>query len=346
MPEPLLHPERVAADAIVGARAEPDELEQFRDLRGVVAGRRRQHGEVLRAGEPRVEGRALDQRADASEVGRGVDKRPAEHRPAPAVGVTRPSSIAIVVVLPAPLGPTNPATTPAGTSIVRLLDGRALAVALGQTAQAHRGRASAACRGHPVTSCKRRCRHRGASFVVVARRLSVSAPTTSPPAPRASSAAGRFAAPTIWTRLVLRGRPASPVRARARGPPAATVGRTARLRDPRLYDALLAVALTTALQLQLALGDHPGDALLNAVGGLLLTLPLAARRRAPLAVAGVFTATAALNALLGGGLFDGQPPPFACLIAGAVMFYSLGAHAEDRPRWPAPRSASPGCGSP
>src|SRR3954453_15914202 len=36
--------------------------------------------------------------------------------PAPAVGRTRPSSIAMVVVLPEPLGPTNPATTPRGSS--------------------------------------------------------------------------------------------------------------------------------------------------------------------------------------------------------------------------------------
>jgi len=116
------------------------------------------------------------------------------------------------------------------------------------------------------------------------------------------------------------------VRARARGPRAATFGGV-----ERLYDALLAVALTTALQLQLLLGDHPGGAAVNAVGGLLLTLPLAARRRAPVAVAGIFTAAAALNAILGGGLFEGQPPPAASLIAGALAFYSLGAHAEDRP---------------
>ena len=38
----------------------------------------------------------------------------------PLVGATRPRSIAIVVVLPAPFGPINPATTPAGTSRLRL----------------------------------------------------------------------------------------------------------------------------------------------------------------------------------------------------------------------------------
>ena len=33
----------------------------------------------------------------------------------PLVGATSPSSIRMVVVLPAPLGPTNPATVPDGT---------------------------------------------------------------------------------------------------------------------------------------------------------------------------------------------------------------------------------------
>jgi len=104
-----------------------------------------------------------------------------------------------------------------------------------------------------------------------------------------------------------------------------------RLRlDPRLLDWLLALGLTVALQLQLQLGDREGGAAVNAAFGLLLTLPLAVRRRAPLAVVAVFTAAAALNAILGGGLFAGEPPPFASLASGVVAFYSLGAHATER----------------
>ncbi len=103
-----------------------------------------------------------------------------------------------------------------------------------------------------------------------------------------------------------------------------------RLRDPRLADAVIALALTVALQLQLALADHEGGAALNVAGALLLTLPLAVRRRYALAVACCFSATAALTSVLGGGLFVGEPPPFACLVAGAVTYYSLGAHAGDR----------------
>jgi signal transduction histidine kinase len=103
-----------------------------------------------------------------------------------------------------------------------------------------------------------------------------------------------------------------------------------RLRDPRLLDWLIAVALAVALQLHLALRDEGAVAIVDVAGGLLLTLPLAARRRAPLVVAGVFGATAILNAVFGGGLFEGEPPPFASLVAGAIAFYSVGAYSEDR----------------
>ncbi len=104
-----------------------------------------------------------------------------------------------------------------------------------------------------------------------------------------------------------------------------------RLRDTRVVDGLAAVALTVVLQLQLLLADHQGSAVLNVACALALTLPLAVRRRAPLQVACAFSVVAAFNAALGGGLFDGRPPPFATLVAGALTFYSLGAHALGRP---------------
>ena len=109
--------------------------------------------------------------------------------------------------------------------------------------------------------------------------------------------------------------------------------------DPRLVDGLIALALTITLQLQFVIGDHPGPVAVNAIGGLLLTLPLAWRRRAPLAMICVFVASAVANEALDGGLFSfpesdspsgSSPPPFASLLTGAVAFYSLGAHAEDR----------------
>jgi signal transduction histidine kinase len=101
--------------------------------------------------------------------------------------------------------------------------------------------------------------------------------------------------------------------------------------DRRLVDGLAALALAAALQLQLLLGEHPGSLPVNVVGGLLLTAPLVWRRSSPLAVALVFAASAVTQQILGGGLFAGSPPLFASLVAGAAAFYSLGAHAEDRP---------------
>ena len=50
----------------------------------------------------------------------------------PAVGVTRPSSIRSVVVLPAPLGPRNPVTLPGCDVEAEVVDGDDVAEAFGQ----------------------------------------------------------------------------------------------------------------------------------------------------------------------------------------------------------------------
>ena len=108
---------------------------------------------------------------------------------------------------------------------------------------------------------------------------------------------------------------------------------------PQRSDWLLAAALAAALLLQLALHDTEGSAALNIAGGLLLTLPLAFRRQAPVAVIAIFCATAILNEALGGALFtfpeagapDQDPPLFASLAAGVVASYSVGVYADDRP---------------
>jgi signal transduction histidine kinase len=111
-----------------------------------------------------------------------------------------------------------------------------------------------------------------------------------------------------------------------------------RALDPRLVDALIALALATTIELQFLLGDQPGreaDAV-NLIGGLLLTIPLAWRRRAPLAMIAILVATGVANEALDGSLFsfpaDGsrsEIPPFASLATTAIAFYSLGAHADD-----------------
>jgi signal transduction histidine kinase len=114
------------------------------------------------------------------------------------------------------------------------------------------------------------------------------------------------------------------------GPPTVYLRLVQHVREHRVLDWVIAVALAVALELHLALRDEGSVALVDVIGGLLLTLPLAARRRAPIGVAVVFGATAFVNAALGGGLFEGEPPPAAALIAGAIAFYSAGAYSGDR----------------
>jgi signal transduction histidine kinase len=115
----------------------------------------------------------------------------------------------------------------------------------------------------------------------------------------------------------------------------------ARLRglDARLIDVLIALGLAVLIELQFILGDQPGaeaDAV-NLIGGLFLTIPLAWRRRAPLAMICVFLAAGLANEALGGSLFsfpagdsNSEIPPFATLATGVVAIFSLGAHTGDR----------------
>ena len=113
-------------------------------------------------------------------------------------------------------------------------------------------------------------------------------------------------------------------------------------------DLLIAVGLASVLLLQIWLGDQIGGTAVDVVGGLLLTLPLAVRRRAPLAVAVVFAPAAALDAILGG-------PPRRALRRRAAAVRAARSRARSRStrsaptratggRWSAPASASPGCG--
>ena len=100
--------------------------------------------------------------------------------------------------------------------------------------------------------------------------------------------------------------------------------------DPRVLDGLIALVLTVALQLQLVFGGSPDATVVSVLGGLALTVPLAWRRRAPLAVVVTYAAAAALGAALGTGIFDLEPPLVAALVTGGLAFYSLGAHAGER----------------
>ena len=100
--------------------------------------------------------------------------------------------------------------------------------------------------------------------------------------------------------------------------------------SPRVQDALLALALAAGLLLQVLLDDRFDASAVTIAGALAITAPIAWRRSAPLAATLVFAGASALQAALGGGVYEGSPPAVAALVAGAVVFYSLGAHAAER----------------
>jgi signal transduction histidine kinase len=98
----------------------------------------------------------------------------------------------------------------------------------------------------------------------------------------------------------------------------------------RAQDALIAAALTVALELQVFLNSHTDGAPVAVAGALGLTIPIAWRRSAPLAMTIAFASASVLQGALGGGVYENAPPLHVALAAGVVAFYSLGAHASDR----------------
>ncbi len=93
---------------------------------------------MLAAGAAGVEAGRLEHRADRPARVRQVDvAAPADRARSPAVGRTRPSSIRRVVVLPAPLGPRKPVTSPAATSKLRSRTAVTAAEPFGQAADGY-----------------------------------------------------------------------------------------------------------------------------------------------------------------------------------------------------------------
>ena len=113
-PEPLAHAERVLADALAGGGlVQPDERQQLVDARSGDAHHLRADGQRLAAAAAGVLGGGVEQDADAAAR---VRQRVVVARRAPcelpASGAESPTTIRIVVVLPAPFGPRNPVTVP------------------------------------------------------------------------------------------------------------------------------------------------------------------------------------------------------------------------------------------
>jgi signal transduction histidine kinase len=110
--------------------------------------------------------------------------------------------------------------------------------------------------------------------------------------------------------------------------------RWAESRGGDLFDALLALALAGTAQYEIWAGPLfddgiPGPRLANAVLLLLITVPLAWRRRTPTTVFALVLASIGLQI----GLIDearSDQPPFQHWVALLIVFYSLGAHAERR----------------
>jgi signal transduction histidine kinase len=110
--------------------------------------------------------------------------------------------------------------------------------------------------------------------------------------------------------------------------------RWAEVRAGGLFDALLALALAGTAQYEIWVGPLfddgiPGPPLPTAVLLLLITVPLAWRRRAPTAVFALVLLTVGLHVSLIDDPRSDQPP-FQDWLALLVVFYSLGANAERR----------------
>jgi signal transduction histidine kinase len=110
--------------------------------------------------------------------------------------------------------------------------------------------------------------------------------------------------------------------------------RWTQLRAGDLFDALLALALAGTAQYEIWVGalfddGIPGPRLPNAVLLLLITVPLAWRRRAPTVVFALVLASIGLQISLIDDARSVQPP-FQHWIALLIIFYSLGAHADRR----------------
>ena len=120
--QPLLHPARVALDALPSRPISPTSSSSS-SIRGALLARRhavdvREVAEVVERGEPVVEAAvAAEDVADAlPHLLASADTSKPRTRAVPEVGSSSVVSILIVVVLPAPFGPSRPNSSPSSTA--------------------------------------------------------------------------------------------------------------------------------------------------------------------------------------------------------------------------------------
>ena len=144
-PEPLLHALRERADRVVGAVGQPDQRERVVDgcrraRRRGIAGQLGVKAEHLAGMEPRLVAEQLGQVADPAPAPARSPSGAPRTWPEPALGRTRPSSSLMVVVLPAPFGPSSPTSSPRPTVRLRSVEGGRPPVRLGDPHEVDRGR--------------------------------------------------------------------------------------------------------------------------------------------------------------------------------------------------------------
>ena len=98
-------------------------------------------------------------------------------------------------------------------------------------------------------------------------------------------------------------------------------------RHPDATDAALALVLAAFVLQEIFGSDVDGSLAITIPCSLGATLPLAWRRRAPLAAVAVVMASVVLMSLL----YDGTQEPQGTLVALLLAVFSVGAHAEQRP---------------
>ena len=96
-------------------------------------------------------------------------------------------------------------------------------------------------------------------------------------------------------------------------------------------DLAFAVALAVALEIEIAVAPYAERRPLLMIAGLLSTLPLALRRRAPLLAFALVWCGLALGLKVASPDFDEQSIFFTIVVV--FSLYSLGAHARGRQAW-------------